>query len=293
MSNVAVGTNLQPVVGTSKTSAYISWAFLGLFLVNSALFSLTNNPIFPVISPSINILCLTMFALFHGSSRYGIKNMMVLLVISYALATIMEFLSIHYGFPFSFYKYVNVPGPRIYDVPYVVGIAYFGMGYVCWMLASLLVVRLGHYKAKLEGSRKFTIPVIATFIMVMWDLCFDPIYATIYSMWVWQNPGSYFGIPLANYAGWFLTVYLIFQCFSLYIANHDDKDNLMNGNHKPFWAGLITAYFCQGVIFILFNFSRTSHLEIYQSMGLVFVLTMFFVVILSFLAVRNLAESSS
>lgn len=293
MNSAIVKTNNQPLpqVSQSKISTILIWALLGIFLVNSMLFSLTNFDIFPIISPSINITCLTLAAFIHGFRRYGIKNLLVFFLISWSISTFLEATSIHTGFPFSLYKYVNVPGPRFLDVPYVVGPSCFGMSYVCWMLANLLMEQFGK---RLEGGRKFTIPIIASFIMVMWDYCLDPIYSTIYSMWVWPKGGSYFGVPIANFAGWFFYVYIIFQIFGLYISKYDKQDNkdTTAGFNKLFWVEIIVAYFFQGLLFFLFQFSRTEHVEIYQSMGLAFVMTMLFVIILSCSKLKDIKKIS-
>ena len=57
--------------------------------------------------------------------------------------------------------------------------------------------------------------------MVMWDLTVDPISSTLQGLWVWTTPGAYFGVPISNFFGWFLVVYLFFQIFALYISRYD------------------------------------------------------------------------
>jgi hypothetical protein len=37
--------------------------------------------------------------------------------------------------------------------------------------------------------------------------------------WIWLNGGEYWGVPFTNFLGWFLTVYLIFQNFALYLSS--------------------------------------------------------------------------
>jgi putative membrane protein len=53
--------------------------------------------------------------------------------------------------------------------------------------------------------------------MVMWDLTFDPRASTIQHMWIWEQGGGYFGVPLTNYLGWFFTVYVFLQLFALFV----------------------------------------------------------------------------
>jgi len=34
---------------------------------------------------------------------------------------------------------------------------------------------------------------------------------------VWQHGGAYFGVPLTDFLGWYLVVYVIYQLFALYL----------------------------------------------------------------------------
>lgn len=56
--------------------------------------------------------------------------------------------------------------------------------------------------------------------MVAWDLAMDPVWSTIMRGWIWLHGGPYFGVPVSNFLGWFLTVYVIYQLFALYLHRH-------------------------------------------------------------------------
>jgi putative membrane protein len=271
--------------GKVATTALL-WSLLGVFFINSALFALSTLDILPRISPLINALSLSVFAFVHGARRYGLKNILLLLALSWVVSVTIEVISVHTGFPFGLYSYRNAPPPWIMGVPVATGTVYFSMAYVSWMLAQLLLRR---QIGPLRGHSAVTVAIVATFLMVSWDFCLDPVYSTIFSVWIWPSSGSYFGVPLSNYAGWFLAAYIIFQTFALYIARHDAPaaaaDTL--GSSPIFWYQLIAAYFVQGLPFALFPFSRADHREIYQSMALAFVMTMLFVCVLCVLAVRD------
>jgi Carotenoid biosynthesis protein len=59
------------------------------------------------------------------------------------------------------------------------------------------------------------VPIIAASVMVQWDVVMDPPNATLGHAWVWHDGGGYFGVPLSNFVGWYLTVWLFFQAFAL------------------------------------------------------------------------------
>lgn len=53
--------------------------------------------------------------------------------------------------------------------------------------------------------------LVAAAAMTAWDVVMDPGMAKAGS-WVWENGGSYFGVPVQNYVGWMattLTVYVL------------------------------------------------------------------------------------
>ena len=123
----------------------------------------------------------------------------------------MENIGVLTGFPFGHYHYTDVLGPKLFLVPLLIGPAYFGTGYLSWVLATVLLCT----DQRRDRLPTFVVPLIAAFIMVGWDLCFDPAASTIAHMWIWENGGGYFGVPLTNFLGWYLTVYIFLQLFAL------------------------------------------------------------------------------
>jgi len=123
----------------------------------------------------------------------------------------------------------------LWNVPILLGLAYVGMAYLSWTLACVI---LGGMKAPVVGSRVITIPLVAGFLMVAWDLSQDPIWATILRCWVWRNGGAYFGVPVSNFLGWYLTVYIFYQLFALYLRGR-----------PPMPGPLSVSYWYQALIF--------------------------------------------
>jgi hypothetical protein len=125
-----------------------------------------------------------------------------------------ENLSIATGFPFGHYYFTELMGPRLFGVPILLGLAYVGMGYLSWTLARVM---LRETRRPLLGVRVLTLPMLASFIMVAWDLAMDPIWSTMLHGWIWLKGGAYFGVPVSNFLGWYLTVYVFYQLFALYL----------------------------------------------------------------------------
>lgn len=221
---------------------------------------------------------------FHGVERYGKKNMIVFFMITLVISYSFENLSIATGFPFGFYNYSPTLGGL--TVPLIIIFAYFAIGYLSWMLSHVLT---GQYTRKLEGKQIFIVPFIAAFIMVMWDLGADPI-STILGLWVWTYPGVYFGVPISNFSGWFLVVYIFFQIFALYLYKYDfTKEKIVSGRYnKLYWSESAVLYGIAALGTILTVFYRCNDITI--SMALITIFTMGFVTILSLNTIWNNPE---
>ncbi|MGA2488258.1 MAG: carotenoid biosynthesis protein [Roseiarcus sp.] len=178
---------------------------------------------------------LTLFGLLHGALTYGLRGILIFLLICLGVSNAFENLSIMTGFPFGWYHYSDALGPKLFLVPLLIGPAYFGMGYLSWALARAI---LGDEDGRLLGLRSFATPVIASFIMVSWDLTIDPMASTINGSWVWRDGGSYFGVPVSNFLGWYLTVYVFFQSFALYARSRSASDVKAPG----YWITPLLAY---------------------------------------------------
>ena len=161
-----------------------------------------------------HVVAMVAFALIHGALRYGWRGIVAFIVICLVVSNIFENLSILTGFPFGHYHYTDVLGPKLFLVPLLIGPAYFGVGYISWVLGTILV---GDVRRRADGLATFAAPFVAAFIMVLWDLTFDPGASTNAGWWIWENGGGYFGVPLSNYLGWYFTVYLFLQLFALYL----------------------------------------------------------------------------
>lgn len=261
------------------------WLLIGVLFVTTALLL-----IFPQAEATIAIIgaiIISVFAFWHGSQRYGLKNMIIFFLITWVISNFFESFSIVTGFPFGNYHY-EMPGPRLADVPLIIMPAYFAMGYVSYMLAQVLT---GQYSKKLKGVQAFIVPLTASFIMVMWDVVMDPPASTINQQWIWEDGGNYFGVPISNYLGWFFVVYAFMQVFSIFLAKCDKRPE--KTYDKYFWLEAAVIYGIQGLSFIIPAFVNEKNPEIYSSSALICVFTMMFVALLSAINIINNKGRSS
>ena len=214
------------------------WTLVLIYVVVTLVNALFPNRIpIPILIP-ILVLVPVAFALLHGAQRYGWTGIIIFLIICLVVSNLLENISILTGFPFGHYYYTDLLGPKLFLVPLFIGPAYFGIGYLAWTLGTVII---GNIRPRGSTFTTFAVPFIASFVMVAWDLGMDPTNSTIRHDWIWQQGGGYFGVPLTNYLGWSLTVYLFFQLFALYLYFRKPG----SAAEKPTFS---TAFFAQSLI---------------------------------------------
>jgi uncharacterized membrane protein len=187
----------------------ITWTIVVLYVAVSFLRPAGLIP--ANLNAPLSALLPMVFAVIHGNRQYGWRGMLAFAVICLLVSNAFENLSILTGFPFGHYHYSDNLGPKLFLVPLLIGLAYLGMGYLSWTVARLIL-----NGARPAADRIFALPALASFVMVSWDLTLDPVASTIGQSWIWRDGGAYFGVPVSNFLGWYLTVFVFFQLFALY-----------------------------------------------------------------------------
>lgn len=151
----------------------------------------------------------------HAILALGRVRAAAFLAICLTVTFAIENLGVATGIPFGAYTFLVGAGlPHVGTIPIIVGPLYFGLGYPAWIIACLL---LGTDIGGPADRRELVFtPVVAAFTLTQWDVVMDPANATIGRAWAWFESGGYFGVPLSNFLGWFLTTWLFFQGFALF-----------------------------------------------------------------------------
>jgi lycopene beta-cyclase len=102
------------------------------------------------------------------------------------------------GFPFGAYHYTDRLQPQLLGVPLLIPLAWLMMLPPAWAVAQRITRR----------SRGLLFVAVSALAFTAWDLYLDPQMVN-WGLWAWDQPGEYLGIPLVNYAGWFLVAALI------------------------------------------------------------------------------------
>ena len=262
----------------------LRWSLIALYAFIIVFLQISKNPIGGEIAASVYAFVVFVIAGLHGRERYGLKNMAIFFLVTWAISLFFEALSIHTGIPFGHYHYNMQSLISLFGVPLIVIFAYFGTGYFSWMLSHVFT---GQFSKKLQGKWIFVVPLIAAFILVMWDLGMDPIFSTVLSLWVWESPGPYFGVPVLNFVGWFVIGFIFYQLFALYLSKYDriKPQKVKTLASKPYWLEAAIVYGLIGFSIIVTPIAIYNDITV--SMALVTVFTMIFVAIISLIAIIN------
>jgi uncharacterized membrane protein len=281
-----------------KTHSWL-WLLIAVFGIFGVLKATPYIEFLRGFIPVISILVPTVFAVVHGTNRLGARTMLAFFGITFIVSWCYESLSIATGFPFGHYHYTENLGPKLGTVPLLIMPAYFAMCYVSWILAHVV---LDKWNQKSDQMHKFAIPLIASFIMVMWDMCMDPARATVKQAWIWHDGGGYFGVPFSNFLGWFLCVYTIFQLLAIYLIRDaitgKVPQELPADTSKNNWHQANALYAATSLEFVFLGFFPPTGTvtdaaqqvwqlsAMYESLGLVALFTMVFVSVLVFFKVQ-------
>ncbi len=265
---------------------YLLWGMV-LFLLIVTIFGRTGvAPILMV----FQFIVMFIFAWVHGSRQYGFKNMVIWFMVTWVVSNFFEGLSIQMGFPFGNYHYTELDTviPRIWNVPVMIMVSYFAIVYSSWCVALAVTNQMGK---KIQGAYKVIVPVTAGLVMAMWDLVSDPTASTISGSWIWEDGGSYFGVPISNFFGWFFVVYIFSQIFTLFISS--DKAKLPETtitSTRGYWLQPCLIYLLMGLGVVIEGFVKTDYIEIYRSMGMVAVFTMVFAACVALMHIKESKE---
>ncbi len=123
----------------------------------------------------------------------------------YVVSLASELLGTTVGLPFGPYRYGDGLGLKWFaHVPVLVPASWFMMALPSFALASRWVAR----------DRTWRL-VVATGLLVSWDLALDPAMSHLMPYWVWGSDGPYYGMPLLNLVGWYVTGFALMAVLAL------------------------------------------------------------------------------
>jgi uncharacterized membrane protein len=142
-------------------------------------------------------------ALAHAWGRLGARRAIALFFAAFGISLGAEIIGTTTGVPFGAYRYTSLLGTLIADrVPFPIPISWF------YMLYGSLVICARLFPAGDDRRTTLRWALVGGAVLTAWDVAMDPAMVRT-AHWIWDTPGAWYGMPLTNWLGWFMTGTLI------------------------------------------------------------------------------------
>ncbi len=201
-------------------------------------------------------------------TRMGWRRTAIFSFLAYVVAFTAEFSSTRTGLPFGMYHYIDVTRDRelwISNIPFWDSLSFTFLCYLGWRLGVLLyaplLVRAGNIQVveTRETATSWRACLSGALLMTWLDVVIDPL--TVHGdrwflgrMYYYPNGGLYFGVPLSNFAGWFVVGTVSIRLFQLW-ERHIGPRHTRSGARHISYSALLEPSVYVGIL--LFNVTLT------------------------------------
>lgn len=146
------------------------------------------------------------------------------LIACFAVGIAVEIIGINTGLLFGDYTYGNVLGPKVQNVPLLIGVNWFLIIYCCGISINTLLMKAINRIAADTGKNPMALKALSVIIdgatlAVLFDWLMEPVAVKL-GYWVWNGDGS---IPMFNYICWFVVSLLLLSIFHFAKFNKQNK----------------------------------------------------------------------
>lgn len=203
------------------------------------------------------------------SLHLGVKRALYFCVAGYLIAWLSEYSSIHNGFPYGPYYYIETTKNKelwLLGVPFMDSLSYVFLAYASYSTALVVVSPLVRIKGMFyplvnRGTRNsLQARIMGAIFFVYLDIIIDPV-ALKGNKWFlgriygYPEPGAYFGVPISNFIGWFVVGFLMITALQAIDAYPDKKGAADHAGHNYPWSCYVGPFLYLSVV--IFNLAVT------------------------------------
>ena len=165
---------------------------------------------------------------FACSFHLGLKRAFLFAVAGYLIAWVSEYSSIHNGIPYGRYYYTGYTMGKelwVLGVPFMDSMSYVFLSYASYSLALFTLSPAIHPGSiylleNLKVRHSFSVRLVGALFCVCLDVIIDPVALKgdrwfLGAVYGYFERGVYFGIPLSNFAGWFVVAFILIYTLQL------------------------------------------------------------------------------
>lgn len=163
----------------------------------------------------------------HARVRFGLAKAVKLFAAGTLISLAVELLGTSTGIPFGSYSYTTLLGYRIGGlVPFPIPLSWFYMVYASLAIVSRI------FQADHSEKTKWVWAVTAGAVLTAWDVAMDPAMSRATAHWVWETRGFFYGMPITNWLGWFLTGSIVARAM-LFVADTTTFERKVSPSRLP------------------------------------------------------------
>lgn len=194
-------------------------------------------------------------ALFHAAGKFGWPRAATLMLVGVAISLAAELTGTSTGLPFGPYSYTPLLGYRVLGrVPFPIPLSWFFMLYCSLAMCGRLL------RADASSATRWRWAAVAGLILTAWDVAMDPAMTVATNHWIWHTRGFFYGMPLSNWFGWWLTGTIVARAMLAVVGPIEFTERVspttlplvlyaLNGimpialclRHGLWWAGILGA----------------------------------------------------
>lgn len=187
------------------------YALLGLYFAAIFFFAfkpLLGWPIPRLLGPA-STLFVWAFALGHAVWTLGWRHALVFFGLAFVVGLAFEAVGVATGWVYGGYHYSPRLGPQLFRVPVLIPMSWFMVVYLAHAVTERLTGGAGQPRT---ASRAALACVLGAVVATAWDVVADPQMART-NLWVWEQPGEFFGVPVQNFIGWMITSFVVLVAY--------------------------------------------------------------------------------
>ena len=199
-----------------RRATTLAWVLTAAVVAAQITYPLLSGPGTTTALTASTIATVLVFAaasLVSATASHGVRAALALVLVVGGVGLAAEAVGVATGVPFGAYGYAGTLGPQVAGVPVIVPLAWTMMAWPTLLAGRAVAAAAARRWPAAPWARARWLPVLpAAWALAAWDLYLDPQMVAA-GHWSWQSPSPALpgvpGIPLTNFAGWFLVALVI------------------------------------------------------------------------------------